>query len=673
MIVPMTQIELIGRSCDLDGALRRLQNLTAAEVVRQAAAVGTTEPPSSQSASSPSALPPSALSRELSVVKSLRARIDQLDANTFPPLDPSAADPDALRGRLDELSAAAAALDDEMEDLRREAEQLSHQAEVLSQLSVLVPELASMAEDELQRIGLATVVVVLDDPDGRIVALLREQLTELVDDRFLLVTTVPTSTSGRTESSASSVGCLLIVPHRELSAVESLLGADRIVRVEVPDAYAGRSLGATVDQMRTRLAQLSGEHEALLRREAELLRPHEHSLAVLHRELAAQQERDEAAAAADIGDRTFVLRLWVPRPRLRELTSALTDVAPTLVVAVVPLRSVVGEPPVLLRSRRRSWRPYERLVGFLSWPSPAGMDPSGLMAVVLPFLFGVMVGDVVYGLILAAGGWWLRRRWPTHPVLGDAGRILLAGGIWATVFGVLFGEALGSLGNTLGMPALWFYRGGPAALQPLLLFAVAIGAAHIVLGVLLGLWSAIRARRRSQALDRAGTLLVLVGLFALAGMAVAGLPTGLLTPAVIAILLGLVIASVSHGALGLLLGPLELLGTIGNVLSYLRIAAVGLASVYLANVANELAVNAPLLLGLVVAAFFHILNLALAAFSPTVQALRLHYVEFFSKFYDGGGRLFAPLGGHLPALPVAAAPERVLELPTARLTPAGMT
>lgn len=104
------------------------------------------------------------------------------------------------------------------------------------------------------------------------------------------------------------------------------------------------------------------------------------------------------------------------------------------------------------------------------------------------------------------------------------------------------------------------------------------------------------------------------------------------------------VAISARGVMGLLTGPLELLGTIGHVLSYLRLAAVRLASAYLAAIANELAVSVPLLLGVFVAALLHLLNLALAAFSPMVQALRLHYVEFFSGFYEGGGRPYQPFG-----------------------------
>ena len=101
------------------------------------------------------------------------------------------------------------------------------------------------------------------------------------------------------------------------------------------------------------------------------------------------------------------------------------------------------------------------------------------------------------------------------------------------------------------------------------------------------------------------------------------------------------------GALGLITGPLESAGQARHVLSYLRLAAVGLASAHLASVANELATVGPIWMGFVVAAFFHALNLALASFSPMIQALRLHYVEFFGTFLTGGGRAFAPFG-HLP-------------------------
>ena len=111
------------------------------------------------------------------------------------------------------------------------------------------------------------------------------------------------------------------------------------------------------------------------------------------------------------------------------------------------------------------------------------------MALFLPLMLGVMVGDVGYGVAAgragaprpAVGSPRARRRWR------DLTWVALAGAAWAIVFGVLFGELFGDLGKRLvGDWAVWQYRPAAEALEPLLLFAVAIGAAHVVLGLATG-------------------------------------------------------------------------------------------------------------------------------------------------------------------------------------------
>jgi V/A-type H+-transporting ATPase subunit I len=261
-----------------------------------------------------------------------------------------------------------------------------------------------------------------------------------------------------------------------------------------------------------------------------------------------------------------------------------------------------------------------------------------------------MVGDAGYGLGLAVLAWGVNRGFAARsPMVGDIARILGWSAAWSIVFGFLYGEFLGSTGKDLfGMPHLWFYRGDENALGPLLLFAIAVGVTHIVLGVTLGAWQSWRERHRGDLAERLGTLAFLLGLIALVAAAAEELPRGALGPAVAAMLLGAAAAVWAHGPMGAILAPLQLVGVLGNILSYLRIAAVGLASIYLAVVANEFAARAPLFIGVLAAGFFHLLNLALAAFSPFIQALRLHYVEFFSRFHAGGGRPFRAFGEPAP-------------------------
>lgn len=629
-MVPLAQLEVVGLRPRLDDALTALQELRLAEVVTIV---------------DPGETPPD--------LADLIARTDAVVMLVDQSATGGVLSDTALRTTLDHLEPQVATLLTEQEELRGEAEALPRSVDALDALQPLVPELGRLNDRQLASLGLASMALVLNDPDSRIVPELTRQLAELLGRGHLLVTSsVPPG---------SPIGCLLVLRRSDLPKVDALLGTERIVEVGVPAAYAGKSLRATVEAMRERLAALPGERDRVEAELAATVKPVAGSLQATIATLRARAERAVAATQADLSSRTFILRLWVPAKQTAQIEQALSErLGNAVAVEHVTTGASVEDQPVLLRNRP-GWQPFQQLVGLLSWPSRGDLDPTGLTALILPFFFGVMVGDIVYGALLLAAAWWLRSHWPKTSTLGEVGKVMMLGGAWTVLFGLLYGEALGSLGHSIGMPALWFYRGGPTALQPLLLFAVAIGLVHVVLGLLLGVWTAARGHQRRHLASKLGTLLVLAGLFGLAGVAAAGFPAQVLTPAVAALVVGVVVACVSQGALGLLLGPLDLLGALGNVLSYLRLAAVGLASTYLAEVANQLGARGPLLLGLLVATLFHALNLALAAFSPTIQALRLHYVEFFGQFYEGGGRLFAPLGGSIAR---GVEPESVTALPS---------
>ena len=641
MLAPMTKVQVVGQRRKLERALEELHGLGLVELA-DASGAPLTKPLGGD--------------ERRDELRFLLAETDAvlglLPAAALPSGDPvpGAVDTAALRGELARLAPDIEALTGRLDELRDELVVLPRYLEPLRRLLPLVPELADLDDDQLALLRLDTVALVLNTDDDRLVGTLRDELAEAIGARFELVST---------HVDEGAIGCVVIFPHSVTEEVHRLLGSEHVRQVALPEAFARLSLRASVGAMERRLAELPA---ALATAESELhalVEPHAGRLRTLRAGMAAELEQLDAVELLGATQRAFVAICWVPTREFDRLRSELNArLGPEVVVEELATSARDPETPVLLHNPRAA-RPFEFFVRFLDLPRAGSLDPTVLTALFLPLMFGVMVGDVAYGAILLVLALAARRRFAARSaVLSDLSWVLLAGAVWSIVFGVLFGELFGDLGKRLwGDWAVWMYRPGAEALEPLLLFAIGIGAAHVVLGVLLGAWQAARFREHRTLLDKVGTLLVLGGVFGLAGWAANHLPGEVLTPAVGAIVVGLVLVMSLHGALGMVMGPLELIGTLGNVLSYLRLAAVGLASAYLAIVANELGSAGPIWMGLLIAAFFHALNLALAAFSPMIQALRLHYVEFFSKFVIGGGRPFRPFGWRPENTPAQSPPS----------------
>jgi V/A-type H+-transporting ATPase subunit I len=177
------------------------------------------------------------------------------------------------------------------------------------------------------------------------------------------------------------------------------------------------------------------------------------------------------------------------------------------------------------------------------------------------------------------------------------------------------------------------------ALVAFLALSLAVGAGHVLLGMTLGVSDAIRGRHFREAVARAARPGMLLASGAAIGAGAGLLPGAALLPSLAALGALLLVAVVAGGFMALL----ELVLSLGNVMSYARLMALGLASVMLAEVANGMATAIrPRAAGVALAVLLHAVNFTLGLVSPTVAALRLHYVEFFEKFYEGGGKPFHP-------------------------------
>ncbi len=447
---------------------------------------------------------------------------------------------------------------------------------------------------------------------------------------------------------ATTQAMFIAVPPSGADAIASMLDRHDVSRLRLPPEFDSTSPESAIASLTSRLQAIPDESAAVEQQIKAIAE--QWSARLLTFAAALQDELEMYQVLPQLGqtEMTFVLAGWVPATMVPDVQAALERaIGDRIIVSTTPMTGELERHAPVALSNPGLARPFESLVHLYSTPRYEEFDPTSLVALFMPLFFGMMLGDIGYGALLLAFTLLLRRRIASG-MLHDLANILALGAGWTIVFGFLFGELFGTLGEEIGLHPILFDRAESDHLVELLALTLSIGAAHILLSLLLGLWEGIQQRNRHHLLERGGRLLGLMALFLLAGILVDFLPGELMTPAIALLILGTVFLASSLGKIGIIVAPIEMIGLVGNVLSYLRIAAIGLSSVYLALVANEIAgIVGSIIVGLIIAVLFHALNLVLGTFSPTIQSLRLHYVEFFRNFYEGGGTLYEPYRSRL--------------------------
>ncbi|PSQ59518.1 MAG: V-type ATP synthase subunit I [Halobacteriales archaeon SW_9_67_25] len=385
-----------------------------------------------------------------------------------------------------------------------------------------------------------------------------------------------------------------------------------------------------------------------------------------------------------------------------------------------------GDDPPVVQNNPAVGKPFEMLVRVINRPKYTEFDPTFILLLTFPAMFGFMIGDVAYGLLYVLIGWAL------YTKIDSSGWQALGGlSIWSGAFTMFFGLLYGEFfGLHFITSILWEgvvgLHGAPMhkGLQPVdinfarawLVVSFAFGLLHLTVGYALGFLKELRHGARAALTEKGSWVLLMGGvwLFIFSTAASAKKPAfmfsvfgaeGLLNPRTgeeiaaeaVAYPLGFTgfpevvgLAGLGLAVLGLVLllggegiiGLLESLNVLVNVLSYARIPAVLLAKAGMAFVVNLLFFGAythhgefhfltgdapgyviseygaealmfpglihmgiiGILFGVVVFILGHLLVLALGVTSAGLQAVRLEYVEFFGKFYDGGGDAFVPFG-----------------------------
>jgi len=425
-------------------------------------------------------------------------------------------------------------------------------------------------------------------------------------------------------------------------------------------------------------------------------------------------ERDHDVLTAPVriavSEHAFVIDGWVAMGRSEEVQRALKDIC--LFTEVTPFEMEAGGgghghsdhhhsqkmPPIAFQERNSS-RPMELLTDAVGRPAYGRIDPTVFMFITYPIFFGIMLGDMAYGLVTMGLGALLMSKSGTNEMLKLGGKFLMYIGFGTIVFGYIYAEFAGweifphygsnpavalqmfypdiaegtyhawsaslPLGIELAFP---FHRvvmvDSQGNLEHLILLTIYLGMIHVFLGLVIGFRDIMLFGNGHGGFgfvcaffEKGAWMILLVGGFMFA--------YGFIGPADWMMEPGAAIAIVAtvmlmwtlykyHGVpfpINIGLAPIEAVGMMPTVISYVRLFAVGVVGVKIAETGNsmlfdEITFDEPLMaivliLGWLAVQFF---AWGLGVFSPNIHAARLHFVEWMRQYYDSSGEAFNPFG-----------------------------
>lgn len=487
-----------------------------------------------------------------------------------------------------------------------------------------------------------------------IIATNKEKLVRLRSELEAKVKTYSIATS---ESGGQTLVLIIYPRAQPIDEIVSLVG---LSRVEVP-----KTLGMvyhTIERLRKSIAEKQREiiecnNEILI-----ISKKHYAHIASLEYTLSIEADRAEIASRFNFTVAAAIIEGWAKQEDLQKLEHAIAQLENKAALEKIEA-SHHEMPPIVLQNPDIA-SPFQFITERYSLPNYYEIDPSIIFLITIPLLYGMIVGDVIYGIISVFIALFFMRKFPKSYIMKNVSKLWLYSSIPSVLFGLLFDEWAGfNHFHLLEILEKWgiidlasfgihgplydFHLSRAHNLPAVIGLSLIIGLLHLALGFILGAineWHHSKKHALAKiawlGVEIGGTLVVTTFMFGMFPENVGQLGGGLLGVSVIGLIF-------TEGVMGIL----ELPGFAGNVLSYARIAAIGVVGVILAEIINEFLIPLPQqgIIALILLPLFLILHAAntfIAMFEALIQGGRLNIIEFKLKFMKGGGKLFKPFALH---------------------------
>jgi V/A-type H+-transporting ATPase subunit I len=359
---------------------------------------------------------------------------------------------------------------------------------------------------------------------------------------------------------------------------------------------------------------------------------------------------DEISAIPKFGqtEYAFVVSGWIPVNGIPELRKSLMAAfGEEVIVNQLEIdEHDFGDVPVALQNPK-AIAPFAWIMrNTRGLPQYGTLDPTWMIALFYPFIYGMIVGDIGYGMVMLGLVLWLKAKTKDKPGIQEATGFLIPATIGVMFWGAIYGEFFGNLLKnyivriTIAGVQLPLHRIAPSMAMVMIGLCLAVGFIQVAAGTIMGLINGIKTKHKSHAYEKGGHLGIMGGilLFVIAAIpAFAGMKN-IITPVAMAVVFAGLFFAFKGGKI---VGIIESVPLLTHTASYIRIMALGISGAIFADAINELALKLGII-GVILGLVLHSVNIAICALTPNIHAMRLNMLEFSMKFMEPSKQEYKP-------------------------------